>query len=322
MKIVSTGSYLPERILTNADLEKMVDTSDEWIRTRTGILERRLAAPHEAASDLGAQAGRLALERANFSAVKVEAIITATITGDYPFPATACLIQERIGAKNAFAFDLSAACSGFLYGLVLARGLIISRQYRNILVIATDTMSRVTDYTDRSTCVLLGDGAGAALVSASNDDALLGSYLASDGSYAQILYVPAGGSRLPASQETVEKRLHYMKMEGRVLFKVAVQAMVEAAKKAMEMAKTSAEEIALVIPHQANLRIIQAVAKNLSFPMEKVYLNIHRYGNISAASVAVGLDEVITSGRIKRGEKVLLFTFGSGLTWAAAVLKF
>lgn len=321
MRIVSTGSYLPQKVLTNADLEKMVETSDEWIRTRTGVSERRIAAPEEAASDLGIRAGRLALERANFPPEKIDAVITATITGDYHFPSTACIIQEGLGAGNAFAFDLSAACSGFLYGLVCSRGLILSGQCRNVLLIATETMSRVTDYTDRGTCVLLGDGAGAVLLSADEKDAVLGSYLASNGSYTDLLFMPAGGGRQPASRETVEKRLHFMKMEGQALFKVAVQSMVEAARKALERANVSSEEISLVIPHQANLRIIQAVVKNLSLPMEKVFLNIQNYGNMSAASVAVGLDEAVTSGQVKAGDLALLFTFGAGLTWAAMVIR-
>ena len=321
MRIISTGSYLPKHVLTNADLEKMVETSDEWIRTRTGVSERRIAAPEEAASDLGIRAGRLALERANFPPEKIDAVITATITGDYHFPSTACLIQKGLGACNAFAFDLSAACSGFLYGLVCSRGLILSGQCRNVLLVATETMSRVTDYTDRGTCVLLGDGAGAVLLTADEKDAVLGSYLASDGSYADLLFMPAGGGRHPASHETVERRLHFMKMEGQALFKVAVQSMSEAARKALERANVSPEEISLVIPHQANLRIIQAVVKNLFLPMEKVFLNIHNYGNMSAASVAVGLDEAVTSGRVKADDLVLLFAFGAGLTWAATVIR-
>ena len=321
MKIVSTGSYLPQKVLTNADLEKMVETSDEWIRTRTGVSERRIAAPEEAASDLGIRAGRLALERAKFSPEKIDAIITATITGDYHFPSTACLIQKGLGACNAFTFDLAAACSGFLYGLACSRGLIISGQCRNVLLIATETMSRVADYTDRGTCVLLGDGAGAVLLSEDDKDAVLGSYLASDGGYAGLLFMPAGGSRQPASCETVDKRLHFMKMEGQALFKVAVQSMTEAARKAMDQARVSPEEISLLIPHQANLRIIQMVAKNLSVPMEKVFLNIQDYGNMSAASVAVGLDEAVTGGRVKTGDLALLFAFGAGLTWAATVLR-
>jgi len=321
MKIVSTGSYLPQKVLTNADLEKMVETSDEWIRTRTGVCERRIAAPEEATSDLGIRAGRLALERAKFLPEKVDAIITATITGDYYFPSTVCLIQKGLGACNAFVFDLSAACSGFIYGLICSRGLILSGQCRNVLLIAAETMTRVTDYTDRGTCVLLGDGAGAVLLSADDKDAVLGSYLASDGGYADLLLMPAGGSRQPASHETVDKRLHFMKMEGQALFKVAVQSMSEAARKALERANVSPDEISLVIPHQANLRIIQAVVKNLSMPMEKVLLNIQNYGNMSAASVAVGLDEAVTGGQVKAGDLILLFAFGAGLTWAAAVIR-
>ncbi|HNQ36269.1 MAG TPA: beta-ketoacyl-ACP synthase 3, partial [bacterium] len=227
IKLLSTGSYLPDRVLSNADLEKMVETSDEWITTRTGIRERRIAAPGQAASDLGYESARLALQRADFPAGKLDAIITATITGDHPFPSTGCLIQNRLGAKNAFALDISAACSGFLYGLTLARGLINSGQAGNVLLVASEVMSRVTDYTDRSTCVLLGDGSGAVLLTADKRDAVLGSFIASDGSFAHLLWAPAGGSRQPASHETVNQHLHYMKMEGQALFKVAVQAMSE-----------------------------------------------------------------------------------------------
>jgi len=321
IKIVSTGSYLPEKVLTNQDLEKMVDTSDEWIRTRTGISERRIAAPEEATSDLGFHASQQALKKAGVSAESVEVIIVATITGDYLFPSTACLIQKKLGAKNAFAFDIAATCSGFLYGLAIARGLIVSGQYRNVLLVAADTMSRVTDYTDRSTCVLLGDGAGAAFLSVSREDSILGDCLFSDGNLSEILLVPAGGSRQPASQKTVEQRLHFMKMDGQALFKVAVQAMSEAARQALEKAGVAQEQISLLIPHQANLRIIQALAKNLNFPIEKIFLNIHRYGNISAASVVVSLDEAISTGLVKEGDLVLFCSFGAGLTWAATVLR-
>lgn len=321
IKLVSTGSYLPEKILSNRDLEKVVETSDEWIKTRTGIERRRIAAPGEAASDLGANAGRLALERAGRSPEEVDVIITATVSGDQPFPATACLIQEKIGARNAFAFDISAACSGFLYGLAITHGMAAGGRWRRFLLIATEAMSRVTDYTDRTTCVLLGDGSGAALLEADDDDALLGGFFASDGSLAHILHLPAGGSRLPASRETVDRHLHFMKMEGPALFRAAVPAMTEAARKALADAGTDSGEIALVIPHQANMRIIQAVVKNLALSMDKVFINIHEYGNMSAASVAVALDEAITRGRVRPGDRVLMFTFGSGLTWAAAVLR-
>ncbi|MFH0795727.1 MAG: beta-ketoacyl-ACP synthase III [Candidatus Omnitrophota bacterium] len=321
IKIVSTGSYLPKKVLTNQDLEKMVDTSDEWIRTRTGISERRIAAPEEAVSDLGFHASLRALKKAGVSSESVEVIIVATITGDHPFPSTACLIQKKLGAKNAFAFDIAAACSGFLYGLAIARGLIVSGHYRNVLLVAADTMSRVADYTDRSTCVLLGDGAGAAFLSFSKKDSILGSCLFSDGNLAEILLVPAGGSRRPASKETVEQRMHFMKMDGQALFKVAVQAMSGAARQALEKAGVAPDQISLVIPHQANLRIIQAVVKNLNLPLEKVFLNIHRYGNISAASVVVCLDEAISTGLVKEGDLVLFCSFGAGLTWAATVVR-
>lgn len=321
IRIIATGSYLPEKKLSNSDLEKMVATSDEWIRTRTGIRNRRIAAPEEAASDLGARACRLALERAGRDPGDLDAIITATVSGDQPFPSTACAIQEKIGAAGAFAFDIGAACSGFLYGLAVARGLVASGQARLVMLVAAEVMSRVTDYTDRATCVLLGDGAGAALLESAPEDACLGAFQASDGSLGQLLYLPAGGSRLPASRETVDQRLHYMKMEGPALFRAAVPAMTEAARKALAEAGVDSSDIALVIPHQANMRIIQAVARNLAVPPERLFLNISEYGNMSAASVAVGLDEALTSGRLRPGQLALLFTFGSGLTWAAAVIR-
>lgn len=321
--IKGTGSYLPEKILSNQDLEKMVDTSDEWIMTRTGIKERRICPAGKASSDLGTEAARIACADAGVLLQDLDMILCATITPDKYFPSTACLIQSKLGLENIPALDLSAACSGFIYGLEVARNFILTDNYRNILVVAAECMSRLTDYTDRTTCVLLGDGAGAAVVGYSEqpDIGILGSYLSAAGKYGDLLHVPAGGSLLPACAETVEKRLHFMKMEGSALFKIAVLTMTEAAEKTLARFHLQKEDIALVIPHQANLRIIAGVAKNLDLPMEKFFVNIEKYGNMSAASVPVALDQAARQGRIAASDLVLTVGFGAGLTWAANLIR-
>ncbi len=320
--IIGVGSYVPENILTNADLEKMVDTSDEWIVTRTGIKERRICPAGKSSSDLGTEAAKRAISDAGISSEKVEMIICATITSDMPFPATSCIIQKKLGLDNIPCFDLSAACSGFIYGLEIARSLIDAGRYKTILVVAAECMSRVTDYQDRSTCVLLGDGAASAVVSKTEDDfGIIDTYLGASGKYENLLCVPAGGSRMPASSETVEKRLHYMKMEGSTLFRIAVVAMSESIKKILEKNRLRVEDIDLVIPHQANIRIIQGVAKMVGVGMEKVFVNIEKYGNMSAASVGVALDEAKRTGRLKKGDLVCMVSFGAGLTWAANLLR-
>jgi len=322
--IAGTGSYLPKKILTNKDLEKIVETSDEWITARTGIKERHIVSKEEAASDLGAKAAISALRQAKVNASEIELIIVTTVTPDMFFPATACIIQDKIGAINAAAFDLNAACSGFVYGLSVAEQFVKTGVYRRILLIATEAMSRVSDYTDRGTCVLLGDGAGAAVIVPAEDDekGILSSWLAAAGKYGNLLHVPAGGSRMPASHRTVDEHLHYMKMEGPVLFKVAIKSMVEAIKKVLSLLSISPGELALVIPHQANLRIIKAVAKGVNVPLEKFYINVDLCGNMSSASVAVALDEALKKGRIKPGDLVLLVTFGAGLTWGSCIIRF
>ncbi|MCM8770118.1 MAG: ketoacyl-ACP synthase III [Candidatus Omnitrophica bacterium] len=321
--IAGTGSYLPEKVLTNRDFEQMVETSDEWIVTRTGIRERRVSNRNEAASDLGAQAAMQACLDASVSLEDIDCLICATITGDLPLPSTACIIQKKLGLKSAPAFDISAACTGFLYGLELARCLIIAGNYKNILVVAAECMTRVTDYQDRNTCVLFGDGAGAAVVSAgeSEQNGLIGSFLAADGEHEDLVYIPAGGSRLPASRETVDRRLHFLKMEGSTLFKIAVLSMSEAVRILLKRFKVKPEEVGLIIPHQANLRIINGVAKNLGIPEEKFYVNIQRYGNMSAASVAVALDEAKRERRLKTGDLVVTVAFGGGLTWGANLIR-
>lgn len=322
--IIGTGSYLPEKVLTNFDLERMVDTSDEWIRQRTGIVERRIAADDEASSDMGLEAAKRALEDAGVNPLELEAIIVATITPDTLFPSTACVIQGKLGAKNAGAFDISAACCGFIYGLAIADGFIRSGMMRTVMVIAAETMSRVTDWTDRTTCVLLGDAAGAAVLRATTEDrGILSSFLGAAGEYADpfLLGMPAGGSRMPATFETVKKRLHFLKMRGREVFKLGVKMMPEAGLKALELAGMSPKDIDLFIPHQANIRIIDAVGEKLGIPREKIYVNIHKYGNTSAATVAVALDEVRRNGIAKEGDNILMVSFGSGMTYAGTVIR-
>ena len=327
IRIAGTGSYVPDRILTNADLEKMVETSDEWIRTRTGIEERHIAAPDQPTSDLAYHASLKALEMAGITGADLDAIIVATITPDYVFPSTGCVLQDRLGAKGAFCFDLEAACSGLLYSLEVACALMKTHpnRYRHVLVIGAEKLSCITDWTNRNTCVLFGDGAGAVMLE--NDgtdepDCLVASDLHSDGGYGEILKMPAGGSRAPASKETVEAREHFIHMEGKEVFKLAVNAMVNAGKNVLEEAGITPDEVNLVITHQANSRIIYAVAPRLGVPDERVYLNINHYGNTSAASIGLCLDEAVRSGRIKKGDNVLLTAFGGGLTWGAMLLKF
>ncbi|KPK64211.1 3-oxoacyl-ACP synthase [candidate division WOR_3 bacterium SM23_42] len=320
--LAAIGSYTPEKILTNADFEKMVDTSDEWIRTRSGIRERHIAADDQATSDLSVIASKRALEAAHLSPKHVQAIIVATATPDMLFPSTACLVQTRIGAPHVISFDISAGCTGFLYGLAIAESLVKSG-YDNILVIGADTLSKITDYTDRTTCVLFGDGAGAALIKRTElEDCILSSYFAADGSSWQLLQQPGGGSRIPASHDSVDKRLHYIKMQGNEVFKLAVRAMSEAALKTLKKASISTSQIDLLIPHQANIRIIEASAKRLHIPAEKVLVNLDRYGNTSAASIPIALDQAIREGRAKKGDLILMIAFGAGFTWGGVLLRY
>jgi len=321
-KIVSTGSYIPEKVLTNKDLEKMVDTSDEWISTRTGIRRRHIAREDEAASNLAYEASVKALEKGGISPKELDMIIVATITPDMLFPATACILQDKLGARGIPAFDLEAACSGFLYALSIASQFIATGTYRTILVVASETLSKIIDWQDRNTCVIFADGAGAAILRPSEDgEGIISSYLGADGSGANLVGVPAGGSRKPASLETVKNREHYMKMRGNELFKRAIKVMVEAIDKVLEMSNLAYEDIDFFIPHQANIRIIQAVAKRVNLPMEKVYVNLHECGNISAASIAVALDQAVDEGKIKKGDKILLASFGGGLTWGSMIIE-
>lgn len=321
-RIISTGSYLPKKALTNLDLEKMVETSDQWITERTGIKERRIVNGNQAASDLAYEASKVALERAGRKAGDIDLIIAATITGDMPFPSTACIIQDKLGAKNAAAFDVNAACSGFLYGLYIADGFIRSGMHKRILVIGTEVLSTITDWEDRTTCVLFGDGAGAVIVEPTEEDrGIISMSINSDGSFWELLHMPAGGSKQPASRESVDNKLHCIKMKGNETFKFAVRTLEDLVVRILEENKLVPSQLSLLIPHQANLRIIQATAERLGLPMDKVLINIDKYGNTSAASIPIALDEAVTTGRVKDGDYILLEAFGGGLTWASALIK-
>jgi 3-oxoacyl-[acyl-carrier-protein] synthase-3 len=320
--IVGVGSYVPSKILTNHDLEKMVETSDEWITTRTGIKERRIAAEDEYTSHMAAEAAKRAMKMADVKPEEIDLIIIATITPDMPFPATACLVQEKIGAKNAAAFDLEAACSGFIYGLEVGQQFIMSRTYDTVLVIGAEKLSSIVNWSDRNTCVLFGDGAGAAILqNRENSHGLLTAVMGADGAKADLLFMPGGGSRCPATQSSVDARLHYLQMDGKQAFKNAVQAMESAATEAMKRCEVDITKIKCIIPHQANMRIIDAVGERLGAKPEQLFVNLNKYGNTSAASVAIALDEAVSSGKISHGDLILLVVFGAGLTWGAAVIE-
>ena len=324
IKIRGTGSYAPEKVLTNADLEKMVETNDEWIRTRTGICQRHIAAPEQACSDLAEQAARRALEMANVDPAELSAIIVATITPDHVFPSTACLLQHRLGAVNAMGFDLEAACSGLLYSLETARGLMtVSSKYKYVLVIGAEKLSAIVNWEDRNTCVLFGDGASALLLEncPGEEDCFLAADLGADGNSLDILSLPAGGSRNPASVETVTDKMHYIHMAGRDVFKLAVNAMVSSCKKVLDEANVSIDQVRWLVPHQANERIMKAVAQRLPMEEERVFMNIGKYGNTSAASIGLCIDEMMRSGQVEKGDYVLLTAFGGGLTWGAILIK-
>jgi 3-oxoacyl-[acyl-carrier-protein] synthase-3 len=320
--ITAVGSYVPEKVVTNADLEEMVETSDEWITTRTGIKERRVAAEDEFTSDLGTKAALAAMEKANVSADHIDLIIVATITPDMTFPSTAALIQSKLGAKRAAAFDVEAACSGFIYALEIGQQFIMSRTYNTVLVIGAEKLSSIIDWKDRNTCVLFGDGAGAAILqNRPNSHGLLAACMGADGTKGDLLSMPGGGSRCPATIASVQAGMHYLRMEGKETFKNAINAMNSAAHEALERCRLTISDIKCVVPHQANRRIIDAVGERLGVAPEQVYVNLHKYGNTSAASVAIALDEAVAEGRIQRGDLVLLLVFGAGFTWGAAVIE-
>jgi 3-oxoacyl-[acyl-carrier-protein] synthase-3 len=320
--VLGTGSFAPERVLTNADLEKMVETSDEWITQRTGIKERRISDQKTPTSVLAAEAAKKALEAAGVRAEELDFIICGTVTPDMIFPSMACLVQAKLGATKAAAFDLAAGCTGFIYGLDLARALIEANHGRKILLIGAEELTKITDWTDRSTCVLFGDGAGAVVLGWTEEDrGILSSFLGSDGNLGDLIYQPAGGSLHPASHQTVDERMHVIRMAGNKVFPHAVRKMGEAATRALEMAGLPQDQLDLLIPHQANFRIIDAIGRHLNLPMDKVYVNIDRYGNTSAASIPIALDEAVRNGRIKPGMYVMLVAFGAGLTWGAVLIR-
>lgn len=319
--IIGTGKYVPEKILTNSDLEKIVETNDEWIVSRTGIRERHIAAPEQATSDLAYEAALKALESAGMKAEELDLIIVATVTPDSAFPSTACILQDKLGAKGAAAFDLSAACSGFVYSLATATGFIQNGMYNNALVIGADTLSRITDYTDRNTCVLFGDGAGAVIVGEVPEGRGFKSFdLGAEGSGGSLLNMEAGGSRLPASLQTIEDKKHFIYMNGREVFKFAVRVMGTATERVLTKAGISKENVDLFVPHQANIRIIQSAMQRLELPPEKCVINVDRYANTSAASIPLALVEAAEEGRMKEGDTILMVGFGGGLTWGASVL--
>lgn len=322
IKIVGMGSYLPEKVLTNADLEKMVDTSDEWIVTRTGIKERRIASDDQATSDLGIEAGRLALEDAGLTVNDIDLILVATNTTDTPFPSTACWIQKGLKADHVPAFDIAAGCTAFIYGMIIAESLILSDTNRRILLLGPEMLSRVTNWKDRNTCVLFGDGAGAFVLEESFDDSgMLSSFWGADGNLGDLLSLPGGGSRIPTSHETIDQDLHYLHMKGNEVFKHAVKRMGEAAVESLKKAGLSKEDVDYLIPHQANTRIIDATGRRLGLPPEKVFVNIHKYGNMSVATIPVGLDELYQEGKLKKGNIIVMDAFGAGFTWAALVYR-
>lgn len=322
-RIVGTGSYVPARILSNQDLEKMVETDDEWIRVRTGIRERRVAAPEEASSDMGSIAATRALEDAGLEAGVLDLILVATCTPDMTFPNTASHIQTRLGATRAVCMDLSAACTGFIYALETAARFIQSGAYQNVLVVGAEKMSSVVDWTDRTTCILFGDAAGAAVLTAGEPGpvGVIDSVLGSDGNLGNLLKIPAGGSRTPTSLETVEARGHFIKMEGREVFKYAVTNMSRTIHDLLERNGMTSADIAMVIPHQANLRIINAIQSKLNVSDDKVFVNVDKYGNTSAASVILALDEAVKAGRVRNGDVLVLVAFGAGFTWGASLVK-
>lgn len=322
VSIVGNGSCVPDKVLDNAYFEKIVDTSDEWITTRTGIKERRAVEDGIATSDLATKAALMALESAKITPDQLDLIIIGTVTPDHPFPSAACYVQKNIGAINAMAFDISAACCGFLYSLGVGYKLVATGSYKNALVIGADILTRITDYTDRASCVLFGDGAGAVILQPNHHGhEVLHTYLGADGRGTEMMVQPAGGSRNPSSHKTVDERLHYMKLRGREIYKFAVMKMADLVADAAKACHIKVADIALIVPHQVNLRILEAAAERLNISMDKIFVNIHKYGNTAAASAAIAFDEAARSGKLKKGDYVVLVAFGGGLTWGVTVLK-
>jgi len=321
-RITGTGSFAPKKIVTNQDLEKLIDTTDKWIIERTGINERRVAEKGQNTSDLACEASKRALKAAGIGAEDIDLILVATLTPDTILPSLGCVLQEKLGAKKAAAFDISAACSGFIYGMSIASAYIKAEMFKNILLVGAEVLSRYTDWEDRSTCILFGDGAGAAVIQRhTGKRGILSTHIHSDGSQGDLIHVPGGGAQHPTSHETVQKRMHFIKMKGNETFKAAVRALEGVVQEALLYNKVKAEEIDFLVPHQANLRIIQAMAQRLNMPMEKVVLTLPKYGNTSAASIPMALDEAVRSGKIKENHLLLFEAFGGGLTWASALVR-
>lgn len=324
VKIIGTGSYVPEKVLTNFDIEKIVDTSDEWIRTRTGMSERHIASDRDKASDLAVKAANRALKDSGIAPDEIDLILVATATPDMFFPSTACFVQSSIGAGRSAAFDISAACSGYIYALSVAENYIKSDKYNTVLLIASEVFSKYIDWGDRNTCVLFGDGAAATIlrgVKGRRMDGIISTHIYSNGRYADLLYMRGGGSSCPLTHESINHKLHFLKMKGNSLFKIAIKNMSEVAREALSSNGYKISDVDILIPHQANKRIIDAVAENLKIPQEKIFINIEKYGNTSAASIPLALDEALKGGRIKKGDLILMVAFGGGLTWGSALIR-
>ncbi len=321
--ITGTGRYVPDKVITNAYLESLVETSDEWIRQRTGIVERRMAAPEQATSDLCFEAAKIAIADAGLTPGDIDQIIVATVTPDTVFPATACLLQHMLGCRQVPAFDLAAACSGYIYAMSVARTAIAAGTAEHVLVVGAETLTRITDYTDRGTCILFGDGAGATVISRVDDSepGIIDCHLAADGSGADLMILPAGGSRIPASHDSVDKKLHNTRLEGRAVYKNAISKIVMLVNESLARCNLAMDDISLIIPHQMNARIIESAAKHLSIPLEKIFINLDQYGNTSAATVPMAIDQAQRDGRIRSGDLVCLVAFGGGMTWASALVR-
>jgi len=321
--ILGTGSYLPEKVVTNDDMAQRVETSDEWIRTRTGICQRRFAGEQETTSGMAAEAAKKAIEAAGVDRGEIDLIVVATMTPDMPFPSTACLVQDKIGLRKVTAFDVQAACSGYVYALNIASAMLRAGAYKKALIIGAEKITPILDFEDRTTCVLFGDGASAAVLGIGEEAGVgvLGSLGGADGSNPELLYQPAGGSAIPASAESIDTRQHFLKMNGKEIFKLAVRVMEQASLDVLKKCGYGTDDVSLIIPHQANMRIIESLAKRMGIPMERFHNNLDRYGNTSAASVGIALDEAVRNGRVHSGDLVLLVAFGAGLTWGASLLK-
>ncbi len=325
IRIAGTGSYLPEKILTNSDLTQMVETSDEWITTRTGIAERHIAADDEAVSDMAYHASIRAIEAAGISSEEIDGIIFCTITPDHLFPSSACILQQRLNCPRAFCFDLQAACTGLIYALEVAHSMMLTnKKFKRVLVVSSEKLSYITDWSDRNTCVLFGDGAAALLLETTEngEDSIIAASLGADGNHWGKLQVPAGGSRMPLTPENINESSNYIHMDGQDVFKLAIGAMADSSNEALEIAKLTSADIDWLVPHQANLRILKMVANRLSIPHERVYVNVNRYGNTSSATIGICLDEMIREGLIKKGQNILLTAFGGGLTWGSIIIKY